>query len=101
MKHSLSLSEIVDRVPLDGGVGDVVATADAHYEAAQHELSVLLGTHVCPEDTTASDRHLHPEWLPAGETVKSSVDSEEAGDMARDVFHSWVKRVRAAAAERH
>jgi hypothetical protein len=100
MTHNLSLSEIVDRLPLDNGMGDVTACAEADYLASAHQLTVRLSAHVCPEDGTATDRHLRPEWLPKDEVVTEGVEAAETHELTREVFHSWVKKVRTAAEAR-
>lgn len=97
MSHAISLSEMIGRTPLDGGViGEVFATAEASYDDAAGQVVVQLGGHVCPEDSSDPMRQSRPDWMPPDETVRVGGDIQERSDIAHDVFHSWVKRLTAA-----
>jgi hypothetical protein len=96
MSHAISLSEMVGRTSLEASdlIGEVFATAEASYDDSSHEVVVILDAHVCPEDASDPMRHLRPAWLSKGETVRVSGDVHERSDIAHDVFHSWVGKVR-------
>ena len=46
------------------------------------------------------DAVTRPEWLPKPQEAREGVDPAEATDLARDLFHRWVGKVRAAVAQR-
>jgi hypothetical protein len=102
MNHSISLGELIEKVPLSlageagaGELGELHATLSAHYEAGAHEVVAELDAYVCPDDAShMMEEHLRPGWLPEKQVVRAGGDAGEASDIARDVFHSWVRRVR-------
>jgi hypothetical protein len=77
----------------DGRVGEVFATAEANFDDSEQKVVVQLDGHVCPEDASDPMHHYRPEWIPAAETVRVGGDVHECSEIARDVFHSWVRRV--------
>ena len=54
-----------------------------------------------PTDLLAKERHLRAAWLPPNETVSESVARDECHEVAREIFHRWVRRVREAAPKLH
>ncbi len=94
--HSISLSEIVERIQTPEGTLEITAACDADYNAPAHELCVQLSCFACPEDLTDDRRHRTLDWLPAPESVREHVEREEAREQAREIFASWVRRVRQA-----
>jgi hypothetical protein len=74
----------------------VCATADANYDEATHRISVKLDSYLRPVPARAGADPFREPWLPAAETVNESVSQEEGDALARDVFHSWIIRVRKA-----
>jgi hypothetical protein len=102
MNHSISLGELIEKVPLSLTVeaesemlGELHATLEAHYEAVAGEVVAELDAYVCPDDANhMMEDHLRPEWLPGKQVVRAGGEAGETSDIARDVFHSWVRRVR-------
>jgi hypothetical protein len=102
MNHSLSLSELIEKLPFrlagersSEALVDLHATLTAHCEAGAGELVVELDAYVCPDDANhMMEDHLRPEWLPGKQVVRVGGEAGETSDIARDVFHSWVRRVR-------
>ena len=74
------------------------ATIEATYHAEHREVEVTRNAHLSPEDMHHIAEHLQPEWLPQGTVVKAGCDAAEMADVARDIFHDWVQRVRTALA---
>lgn len=102
MKHSIMLGELIEKVPLAlaragaaGEQGELHATLAAHYEKEKGEVVAELDAYVCPDDAShMMEEHLRPDWLPERQVVRAGGDAGETSDIARDVFHSWVTRVR-------
>ena len=91
MEPVISISEVVEKRESADGVWEVCATIESRYDKAQHLLTAQLESYLQREGDAA---HQHPAWLPAAETLREHVDRSEASDLARDIFHRWVRRVR-------
>jgi hypothetical protein len=98
MSQILSTSEILGTINLPQGECEVMATAKADYSTRSGNLVVAL--EACAR-SNKSDEPLDATWLPDPENVAESVEPNEAGEVARDVFRSWVRKVRAAAPPIH
>ena len=90
----MSISEILGTIH-DGDL-QVCATADAEYDRAAERIAVTLGAFTRKSSTTGADAHLPQPWLPPDERVTEHLPRDEADDFVKDVFHSWVKKVRAS-----
>lgn len=94
MKTVALLSEPVASKELKDGVYEVWATAEAEYDDARSELLVQLNSFVRPTDIRLKDTQFQAEWLPAKGKVVERVGPEEAHEQAREIFESWVRKVR-------
>lgn len=104
MNHSISLGELVKTVPMVvkgvEAMMEVHATLSAHYEQGTQEVVAEVDAYVCPDDAShMMEDHLRPEWLPSKQVVRVGGEAGETSDIARDVFHSWVRRVRESVPE--
>ena len=54
-----------------------------------------------PTDLLAKERHLRAAWLPPNETLKETVEFDDSGELAREIFHRWVRKIRTAAPALH
>lgn len=97
MKRVISISEIVAPLQLEGEACEVWASAEAGYEEATSELSVKLEAFL---RRSKDNKRLPVYWLPSPQNVRERVDFEEASPAAREIFESWVHRVKRAAAIR-
>ena len=97
MKRVIDRSVVLGTVAVPEGACEVCASADARYDGAAGRLEVRLESFLRPAALRVKERHVHAEWLPADETVTESGALEEAHDEAREIFHRWVGKVRAAA----
>lgn len=96
MKRVISISEIVAPVQIESDSCEVWASAEADYDEVKAELKVELGSFVSSKD----NKRLSANWLPPDERVSEHVDFEEASAAAKEIFESWVHRVRRAAETR-
>lgn len=94
MRTIASLSEPLVSKELRNGVYEVWAIAEAQYDDARSELVVALDSFVRPTDIRLKDTRIDPEWLPKKGKVAEHVGSEEAHDQAKEIFESWVRKVR-------
>ena len=70
------------------------ATADAKYDEDATRLVVKLDAFLRTTDLLTKEKRFPADWLPKPETVRESVGPDETVEMARDIFHRWVQRVR-------
>ena len=90
----MSIDEILGTIE-DGNL-HVCATANAEYDQAAGKVSVTLEAFTRRASAAGDGAHLPQSWLPPGERVSEHLPREEADDFVKDVFHSWVKKVRAS-----
>ena len=79
----------------------LVASADAAFDEAAGRLVVKLEAFLRPADLLVKERRFRARWLPENETVTESVAREECHDVAREIFHRWVRKLREAAPQLH
>jgi hypothetical protein len=60
-------------------------------------LVVRLTAFLRPVDILVKEVHTTTDWLPPGQLVRESVSLHESSDLARDIFHQWVRKVRGSA----
>lgn len=101
MKRVIDRSVVLGTVEVPEGICEVCASADASYDESAGRLVVRLAAFLRPAALFVKERHLHADWLPADETVTESGALDEAHDEAREIFHRWVGKVRAAAPALH
>jgi hypothetical protein len=90
----MSVSEILGTI--HQGSVQVCATADADYDAAAEKISVALDAFTRRSSASGDGAHLPQSWLPRGERVSEHLPRDEADEFVKDVFHSWVKKVRSS-----
>lgn len=102
MKRVIDTSEIIGTLNLaDGRRCELCASAVARYDESAGRLVVELTAFLRPVGSPAKAGRLRADWLPGDQTVTESVDWGESVELARDVFHRWVRRVREAAPALH
>ena len=90
----MSTSEILGTIH-DGSV-EVCAIADADYDHVTEKISVALDAFTRRASDAGDGTHLPQPWLPHTERVSEHLSRGEADAFVKDVFHSWVKKVRAS-----
>jgi hypothetical protein len=101
MKRVIDTSEIIGTVDFKGGEWEICASAEAGYDSEAHKLNVNLDAFLRFPKATEKETKDRPKWLPGPETITESVSIEEAGEVARDIFHSWVRKVRESSPSIH
>jgi hypothetical protein len=101
MKRVIDSSEILGTVDLPDGGYEVCASADANFDAETHRLSVCLNAFLRSTDLRITEKQCSADWLPNPETITESVGPDETVEVARDIFHRWVRKVRQAAPSLH
>ena len=94
MRNTAYLSEIVGEFKSPGGVQEVRATAEGTYNEDTSQLRVKLDSSVRP--CTGQSDSIQADWLPESETIKVSISASEAFEAVKQIFASWVPRVRKA-----
>ena len=101
MKRILDTSEVLGAVEVPEGSCEVCATACAEFDDSAGRMVVKLESFLRPAGLLVKERHFRADWLPANELVTESVAREECHEMAREIFHRWVRKVRAVAPVLH
>lgn len=92
----MSISEIIETFGEGEGETEVCATAEAQYDSSAHKVSVALDCFVRCVFASGKREHQTQPWLPPAEHVTEHLAHDEADAFTKDVFHSWVRKVRAA-----
>ncbi len=101
MKRVIDTSEVLGTVEQPEGLCELCASADAGFEDDSGVLEVRLEAHLRPSGFLAKERHFHTAWLPLNEKIRESCSREESREMAREIFHRWVCKVRQSAPQLH
>ena len=101
MKRVIDRSVVLGTVEVPEGACEVCASADASHDETAGRLVVKLASFLRPAGLLVKERHFHADWLPANETVTEAGDLDECDAEAREIFHRWVRKVRAAAPQLH
>ncbi len=96
MKRVISISEVVDSHEVTKGTRDVIAMGDAVYDEGRSELVMELKGRVIVTNARGNETTLQVEWLPKPETIRERVSPDETQGLARELFHRWIVKVRAA-----
>jgi hypothetical protein len=96
MKRIIDTNEVLGTVETPQGTCEVCATADANYDESAQKLSVVLDSYLRTTDLLTKEQRVTAGWLPAPEMVREHVGVEEAHEVARDIFHRWVRKVKEA-----
>ena len=96
MKRVIDTSEVLGVVETSEGAREVCASADASYDEETARLVVNLDAFLRTTDLLSKEKRSSADWLPKPQTVRESVGPDEAVEMARDIFHRWVRKVRDA-----
>ena len=94
MKQIVSSIEIVEVLPQGARECEVCATAEATHDEVESKLTVVLESFLRIADIRIKEVHESASWLPPKQTVQESVSRREALDVADDIFHRWVGKVR-------
>jgi len=101
MKRIIDTSEVLGAVEAPEGLCELCASADASFDEEAGRLVMKLEAFLRPTDLLVKERHFRAGWLPENETVTESVAREECHEMAREIFHRWVRKAREAAPHLH
>ena len=96
MKKVIAISEIVGTVEKDQTLYEVCATLDAAYDDTTSELVTQLDSYARPLGPSGDAGRVLLDELPRKETVREPVALDEAGSAAKDIFHTWARKVRQA-----
>jgi len=94
MKTILSTSEIIGFLAEAENALEICATAEVNFDEAKSQMEVELDSFVRPVDDHLPEKSVSPCWLPQKQIARETVPRSEALELARDIFHCWVGRVR-------
>jgi hypothetical protein len=90
------ISEIIETLGEGESATEICATAETQYDSSTEKVSVALDSFTRCVAASGNREHQAPPWLPPAERVTEHLSRDEAEAFTRDVFHSWVRKVRAA-----
>lgn len=96
MKHVIDTSEVLGTVDTPEGECEVCASAVAQYDEEAGRLRVQLDAFLRTTDLRRKERRLAADWLPRPQTVVEGVGTDETVELAKEIFHRWVAKVREA-----
>ena len=96
MKHVIETSEVLGTVDTPEGECEVCASAVAQYDEEAGRLRVQLDAFLRTTDLRKKEKRLAAEWLPRPQTVVEGVGPDETVELAKEIFHRWVVKVREA-----
>src|SRR5687768_1736740 len=94
MRRVIDTSEVLGQVDTPQGECEVCAAATASYDEEAGKLLVDLEAFLRTTDLRSKEKRLSAEWLPKPVHLRESAGPEETGEMARDIFHRWARKVR-------
>jgi hypothetical protein len=101
MKRVIDTSEVLGTLERPEGPAELCASANAAFDEAAGRLVVNLDSFLRTSDLRSREKRFKAGWLPKAESITEQIGPEEARDVARDIFHRWVRKVRAAAPSLH
>ena len=101
MKQVIDTSEVLGTLETPAGPRELCVSADAQFDEGAGRLVVKLEAFLRNTDLVTKERHFTASWLPKPETVRESVGPDETVELAREIFHRWVRKVRDAAPTLH
>ena len=96
MKHVIDTSEVLGAVDTPQGECEICASAIAQYDEEAGRLRVQLEAFLRTTDLRKKEKRLTADWLPRPQTVIEGVGPDETVELAKEIFHRWVARVREA-----
>ncbi|HZJ17975.1 MAG TPA: hypothetical protein VFD27_23185 [Chthoniobacteraceae bacterium] len=90
------ISEIIETLGEGDAEMEVCATAESQYDSSAQKISVALDSFARLVSASGDGQHRSQSWLPPAERVTEHLSRNEATTFAKDVFQSWVRKVRAA-----
>lgn len=88
------MSESFGHLDHPAGPCEIHISGEATYDEVGHQLTVALDAHLRTMDLLHKEQWIRADWLPEARRQTEHVAAEEASDAAREIFHSWVHRVR-------
>jgi hypothetical protein len=96
MKRVIDTSEVIGTIDMPEGECDVCASALAQYDEKATRLRVELDAFLRTTDLRKKEKRFKVDWLPRPETITEGVAPNETVELAKDIFHAWVAKVREA-----
>ncbi|MCB1276387.1 hypothetical protein [Prosthecobacter sp.] len=94
MIHALlDTTQVIRTLQFEGAPHEVCAEALASHDRHSNQLTVKLRAFLRAQNQDHIGEVAVPSWLPEPETVIDHVESDEAHEVANDVFGSWKQKV--------
>lgn len=90
----MSISEIIETLGEGETETEICATAEARYDSSTQTVTVMLDSFARCVFASGDHEPKREPWLPAPESVTEHLAADETQAFTKDVFQSWVKKVR-------
>ncbi len=90
------ISEIVETLGEGDGEIEVCATAETQYDTSAQKVSVALDSFARNVSASGDHQHRPQPGLPPAEHVTEHLAPDDVAPFAKDVFQSWLRKVRAS-----
>ena len=97
MKRIIDTSDILGILETAEGTREVCVSAEPSYDENSAQLIVKLDGFLRNTDLLSKEKRFVADWIPKPEIIRESVGQDETVEMARDIFHRWVRKVKDAA----
>jgi hypothetical protein len=88
------MSESFGHLDHPAGPCEIHISGEAAYDDSAGCLTVALDAQLRTLDLLHKERLFRTDWLPEARHQTEHVAADEASDAAREIFNSWVRRVR-------
>ena len=96
METTIDISEIVETIAENDGEIEICATAAASYDNSQGLVTAALGCFSRRVAANGSGGKKPRPWLPSPQVVAEHLSQSDASGFAKDVFSSWVRKIRSS-----
>jgi hypothetical protein len=97
MRQIVDTIESLGTLETPRGTCQLCATACAEYDESDSRLVVRLDAFLRTTDLQTAETKFSADWVPKAETLRESVDFDEAPELAHEIFQHWVRKVRHSA----
>ncbi|HEX7861174.1 MAG TPA: hypothetical protein VF773_12650 [Verrucomicrobiae bacterium] len=91
----LDALDIIETKNIGADAYEICACARALLDESVPDVAIELDAFVRRFEMRGKDVEFRPRWLPRKDIVRIRTGAEEAGAAAKEVFRSWVTKVRA------
>ena len=93
----ITISEVAGEVESSRGPAEICAMAEASFDEGESRLIVQLDCSLRSVSLTQPEEPFREDWLPGREILRETVSLEDVCALTREIFQSWIHKVRQSA----